>query len=138
MSEESAKLRREIRELQDRSHSLIQKAKKLVEGSSEELQGDFDGPPRAPTRDYPISIIPSKTRSLSLPIADASVSAAKKSTSARSLPVKPSASKKFTTTSGWLALWIMIWATSILTPGGWNHSTTRSARGCHLCSQYIL
>jgi hypothetical protein len=74
MSEESAKLRREIRELQDRSHSLIQKAKKLVEGSSEELQGDFDGPPRAPTRDYPISIIPSKTRSLSLPIADASVS----------------------------------------------------------------
>jgi hypothetical protein len=40
--------------------------------------------------------------------------------------------------SGWLALWIMIWGTSIWRLECSNRSTTRSARGCYLCSRYIL
>jgi hypothetical protein len=43
MSDESAKLRREIRELQDRSHNLIQKTKKLVEATPEEVRAETDG-----------------------------------------------------------------------------------------------
>ncbi len=39
---------------------------------------------------------------------------------------------------GWSALWIMIWDTSISIPVCWNHSTTPSAQGCHLCNRYIL
>jgi hypothetical protein len=32
----------------------------------------------------------------------------------------------------------MIWATSISILVCWNRSTTRSARGCYLCSRYIV
>src|SRR5262249_6804440 len=56
----------------------------------------------------PISIIPSMTRSLSSPIADASVWGTKRLTSALALPARRSALKRFTTISGWSALWIMI------------------------------
>jgi len=49
-----------------------------------------------------------------------------------------SASKKFTTISGSSASWIMIWAISISIRECWNRLTTRSARGCYLCSRYIL
>jgi putative transposase len=45
--------------------------------------------------------------------AAASVWVTRNSTSATSLPDRPSASKKFTMTSGWSALWIMIWDTLI-------------------------
>ena len=39
----------------------------------------------------------------------------------------------------WLvSLWITIWDTSIWIRVCWNHSTTRSAPGCHPCSRYIL
>ena len=39
----------------------------------------------------------------------------------------------------WLVSFMdMTRVTSILIPGCWNHSTTRSARGCHLSSRYIL
>jgi hypothetical protein len=62
----------------------------------------------------------------------------KKSISARSSPVRPSASKKFTTTSGWLALWIMIWGTSIWKLGCSNRSKIRSARKCYPCSRYVV
>jgi hypothetical protein len=97
-----------------------------------------NGVPFAPIRDYPISIIPSTTKPLSSPIAAASVSVAKRLTSAPSLPARPSALKKFRMISGWSVLWIMIWGTSISILGCSNHSTTRSARGCYLCSRYIL
>jgi hypothetical protein len=70
--------------------------------------------------------------------ADASAWGTKKLTSARSLPARLSASKKFTMTSGWLALWIMIWGTSILRLECSNRLRTRSARDCYLCSRYIL
>ena len=62
----------------------------------------------------------------------------KKLTSAPSLPARRSASRKCTTISGWSALWIMIWDTSILIPGCWNLWATPSAQGCHPCSRYIL
>jgi hypothetical protein len=71
-------------------------------------------------------------------LADASVWGTKKSISARYLPARRSASKKFTTISGWLVLWIVIWGTSISILECSNRSTTRSARGCYLCSRYIL
>jgi hypothetical protein len=70
--------------------------------------------------------------------ADASAWGTKKLASARSLSARLSASKKFTMTSGWLALWIMIWGTSILRLECSNRLKTRSARDCYLCSRYIL
>ncbi len=93
------------------------------------------------TRTYkgcPISIILFTTKPSWSPVAAASVWGAKKLTSARSLPVRPSASKKFTTTSGWSVLWIMIWDTSIWRLECWNRSKTRSAQSCYPCSRYIL
>ena len=68
----------------------------------------------------------------------ASAWSTRKSTSARSLPTKPSASKKFTTTSGWSALWIMIWDTSIWRRACWNRSKIRSAQKCYLCLRYVV
>ncbi len=62
----------------------------------------------------------------------------KKSISARSSPAKPSASEKFTTTSGWSALWIMIWGTSIWRLECSNRSKIRSAQKCYPCSRYVL
>jgi hypothetical protein len=47
-----------------------------------------------------------------------------------------SASKKFTTTSGWSVLWIMIWNTSIWRLASWNRRTIPSAQKCYLCSWY--
>src|SRR6266702_1619835 len=78
------------------------------------------------------------TRSSSLPAADASVWVIKRSTSARSLLDKPSALKKCTTASGWSALWIMIWATSIWRLESWNRWKIPSTQKCYLCSRYIL
>jgi len=46
--------------------------------------------------------------------------------------------KESTTISGWLVLWIMIWDTSIWRLECSNHSKTRSAQNCYLCSRYIL
>lgn len=57
------------------------------------------------------------TKSWSSLIAAASVSVTKRLTSARSLPARPSASRRFTMISGWLALWITTWDTSISKPG---------------------
>jgi putative transposase len=68
----------------------------------------------------------------------ASVWEIKRSTSARSLPDRPSASRKCTTTFGWSALWIMIWDTSIWRLACWNRWKTLSAQKCYLCSRYIL
>jgi transposase InsO family protein len=65
-------------------------------------------PLHALIRACPISTTPFTTRSSSLPAAAASVWAIKRLTSARSLPARRSALKKFTTTSGWSVLWIMI------------------------------
>src|SRR5262249_14380287 len=64
--------------------------------------------------------------------------ARKKSTSAQSLPARPSASRKSTTTSGWSALWIMIWDTSIWKLGCSNHSKIRSAQKYYQCSRYKM
>ncbi len=86
----------------------------------------------------PILTIPSTTRSLSSPAAAASVWAAKRLTSAKSLPARQSALKKFTTTSGWSALWIMIWDTSIWRRACWNRWKIPSAQKCYLCSRHIL
>ena len=49
-----------------------------------------------------------------------------------------SASRKSTTISGWLVLWIMIWDTLIWRLECSNHSKTRSAQNCYLCSRYVL
>jgi hypothetical protein len=57
--------------------------------------------------------------------------------SAWPLPARRSESKRFRTISGWLALWSMIWDTSILRPACWNRSTTRSAQKCYPCSRYV-
>jgi hypothetical protein len=92
----------------------------------------------SPLQRMPISIIVSTTGSSSSPDAVASVWAAKKLISARSLPARLSASKKFTTISGWLALWIMIWDTSIWRLVCWNRWKIPSAQKCYLCSRYIL
>ena len=62
----------------------------------------------------------------------------KKSISARSLPDKPSASRRFTTTYGWSVLWIMIWDTSIWRLGCSNRSKIRSAQKCHPCDRYVV
>ena len=48
------------------------------------------------------------------------------------------ASKKFTTTSGWLVLWIMIRDTSIWRLGCSNRWKISSAQKCYPCSRYIL
>src|SRR5438132_811388 len=61
-----------------------------------------------------------------------------KLTSARSSPVKPSASKKFTTIFGWSVLWIMIWDTSIWRLACWNRWKIPSAQKCYLCSRYVV
>jgi hypothetical protein len=61
----------------------------------------------------------------------ASVWVTKKLISARSLLDRPSGSKRFTTTSGWSALWIMIWGTSIWRLACSNRSKIRSAQKCH-------
>src|SRR5215472_1885689 len=58
--------------------------------------------------------------------------------SARSSPGKPWASKKCTTISGWLALWIMIWDTSIWRPECWNRSRIHSAQKFKTCYQGAL
>src|ERR1700741_4707394 len=42
------------------------------------------------------------------------------------------------TTSGWLALWTMIWGTSIWRHRYSNHSKIRSAQKCNLCLRYEL
>jgi transposase InsO family protein len=88
--------------------------------------------PRVPTPDCPTSIIPSTTKPSWSRAAAASVWETKRLTSARFLPVRPSASKKCTTISGWSALWIMIWDISIWRLGCSNHSKTRSAQKCYL------
>ena len=62
----------------------------------------------------------------------------KRSTSAPSLLARRSVSRKFRMTFGWSASWTMIWGTSMWRPECWNLSTTRSARGCHLCSRNVL
>src|ERR1700732_1256295 len=79
-----------------------------------------------------------KERGLPSNIAVASVWATKKLISARSLPARRSASKKFTMTSGWLALWIMIWDTSIWRLASWNRWKIPSAPKCYPCSRCIL
>jgi len=61
----------------------------------------------------------------------------KKSISVRSLPDRPSASKKFTTTSGSSALWIMIWDTSIWRSRCSNRSKIPSAQKCYPCLRYV-
>src|SRR5262249_48174713 len=65
-------------------------------------------PSTGPYKGLLISIIPFTTKSLSSPIAAGSVWAAKGLTSARSLPARRWASKKFTTISGLSPLWIKI------------------------------
>jgi hypothetical protein len=93
------------------------------------------------TRAYtglPDSTILSTTRPSSSPIAAASVSAAKKSTSVRSSPARLSVLQKFTTKSGSSVLWIMIWDTSIWRLAGWNRWNIPSAQKCYLCSRYVL
>jgi hypothetical protein len=45
---------------------------------------------------------------------------------------------KCKTTSGWSALWIMIWAISIWRRGCSNRWKIRSAQKCYLCSRYIV
>jgi hypothetical protein len=62
----------------------------------------------------------------------------KKSISARSSPGRLSASRKCKATSGWSALWIMIWDTSISRPACSNRWKVRSAQKCYLCSRYIV
>ena len=54
------------------------------------------------------------------------------------MPDKPSASKKCTTTSGWSALCIMIWDTSIWRLGCSNRSKIPSAQKCYLCLRYVV
>jgi putative transposase len=73
-----------------------------------------------------------------LPVVAASVSDARRSISARSLLARPWASKKSTTTSGWSALWIMIWGTSIWRRACWNRSKIRSAQKCYPCLRYVV
>jgi hypothetical protein len=41
-------------------------------------------------------------------------------------------------TSGWLALWIMIWDTSIWIRACWNRWKILSAQKCYPCSRYVL
>jgi integrase-like protein len=86
-----------------------------------------------PDIDYPSTTEPSWLR-----IVAASVWARTKLISARSSLVRPWVSKKCTTTSGWSALWIMIWGTSIWRLGCSNRSKIRSARKCYPCSRYIV
>jgi hypothetical protein len=52
--------------------------------------------------------------------------------------VRPSASRKFTTTSGSSALWIMIWDTSIWRTKCSNRSKIPSNQNCHPCDRYVL
>ena len=54
------------------------------------------------------------------------------------LPARRSASRRCTMISGWSALWFIIYVTLISRLGCSNRSTTPSARGCHLCSRYIM
>ena len=58
--------------------------------------------------------------------------------SARSLPGRPSASKKFTTIFGWSVLWIMIWGTSIWRLECSNRWKIPSAPKCYPCLRYIV
>jgi hypothetical protein len=46
--------------------------------------------------------------------------------------------KEVIAVSGLSTLWITTQDSSISRLVCWNHSTTRSARGCYLCSRYIL
>jgi len=46
--------------------------------------------------------------------------------------------KKSTTTSGWSALWIMIWGTYDLETRGSNRSKIPSAQKCYPCLRYVL
>ncbi len=71
-------------------------------------------------------------------IAGVSVSVGKRSISALSSPGRLSALRKCKTTSGWSALWIMIWDTSICRPACSNRWRIRSAQKCYLCSRYIV
>lgn len=61
---------------------------------------------------------------------------ARRSTSASSLPARPSASNRSRTISGWLPSWIMIWATSMMRHAGSNHSKTPSGQKCYPCLRY--
>jgi transposase len=94
--------------------------------------------PRARTRDCRISTIPSTIKPSWSRVADASVWAERKSTSARSLPVKRSASQKCTTISGWSALWIMIWGISIWRRECSNRWKIRLAQKCYPCLRYVV
>jgi len=52
--------------------------------------------------------------------------------------LKRSASKKFTRTSGWSALWSMIWDTSICRRECLNRSKIPSAQKCYPCLRYVV
>ena len=94
--------------------------------------------PRVPTVDCRTSTIPCTIKPSWLPVAGVSVWAIRKSISARFLPGRPWALKKCTTTFGWSALWIMIWATSIWKLGCSNRSKIHSVQKCYLCLRYVV
>jgi putative transposase len=80
----------------------------------------------------------STTRPSPSPHAGASVSTARRSISASSLPARPSASNRSRIESGWLASWTMIWDTSMMRHADRNHSRTLSGRKCYLCLRYKM
>lgn len=86
---------------------------------------------RAPTLACLTSIIRSTTRPSPSPPAGASATIAKRSTSARSSPARPSASNRSRTISGWSASWTMIWAISTIRHAGSNHSEILSGQNCY-------
>jgi hypothetical protein len=94
--------------------------------------------PRDLTPAYRMSTTPCTTRLSWLHTTAASDWETKRSISARFLPDWPSGSKKCRMISGWSALWIMIWDTSIWRPECLNRSKIRSAQNCHLCDRYDL
>jgi hypothetical protein len=92
--------------------------------------------PASLSRPAGTGLIPSTTRPSKSPAADASACIARKLISARGSPVKPLVSRKSKKGSGWSALWIMIWATSIWRKEPCNLWTTRLAQKCYPCSRY--
>jgi putative transposase len=91
---------------------------------------------RDPIGGCPSSTTLSTTRRSSSPPAAASATIARRSTSARFSPARPSASNRSTTESGWPASWTMIWDISTMRHADWNHSRTLSGRKCYLCLRY--
>ena len=84
--------------------------------------------PRSLPRTARARHIPSTTRRSPSPPAAASATIARRSTSARSSPARPSASNRSRTESGWPASWTMIWAISTMRHAGSNHSKPLRAK----------